>query len=119
MRPIQQLFALHYLFTNKGGRMIAHCLDLDLVAVGKDLETAQRRLDAIVRAQIETAYSTDNMALLFFRAPFDKYWKKIKTAQTLPPTTLVVEMPPMVFPVTQSITAEVPVWRAELTAAAA
>jgi hypothetical protein len=84
--------------------------------VGKDVPTAEHRLNAVVRAQIEAAYRTDNMSLLFFRAPFS-YWEQVKRAKNLPPSTLEVETPPMVLPVTQKIKVGVPVWRAELQAA--
>jgi len=103
MNPLPRLDALHYLFTEKTDRTVAHCLDLDLVAIGKDRTTAEQRLNEIVRAQIAGAYSVGNYGLLFFHAPTE-YWDAMKDGQDLPKTLLKIETaPPMFLPIEQKL----------------
>src|SRR4030088_323375 len=101
MNPVPRLDALHYLFTKKTDRVVAHCLDLDLVAVGTDRVIAEHRLNVIVRAQIAGAYSVGNYGLLFFHAPVE-FWNAMKQAEDLPKCLLKIETsPPMFLPVEQ------------------
>jgi len=118
MKALPQLVALHYLFTDKGDKTVAHCLDLDLVVVGKNREIAETRLNTVVRAQIAVAYRTGNPDLLFFHAPLE-YWDAMETAENLPTTSLEIETPPMVIPVRQKAMLKMPVFRAALAAVAA
>ena len=118
MSAVQQIYALHYLFTNKGERVVAHCLDLDLVVTGKNQPEAEHRLNAVVRAQFANSYRTGNIAPLYHRAPF-KFWSELKIAHPLPPSVLELEEPPLVLPVEHKAKIQMPLIRAELTAAAA
>jgi len=103
MNPLPRLDALHYLFTEKTDRSVAHCLDLDLVAVGRDRATAEQRLNEVVRAQIAGAYSVGNYDLLFFHAPVE-FWTAMKEGQDLPKCLLKIETaPPMFLPVEQKL----------------
>jgi hypothetical protein len=103
MNPLPRLDVLHYLFTEKSDRMVAHCLDLDLVAVGKDQAEAEHRLNAIVRAQIAGAYSVGNYRLLFFHAPVE-FWTAMNQGDDLPKCSLKIETtPPMFLPVEQKL----------------
>jgi len=113
MNPLPRLDALHYLFTKKQESFVAHCLDLDLVAVGKDRAVAEQRLNAIVRAQISAAYSAGNYTVLFFHAP-PEFWQAMQHAQNLPSSLLTVETePPMVLPVkNKMMQVDLPVFRA-------
>jgi hypothetical protein len=119
MNPVPRLDALHYLFTQKQDRCVAHCLDLDLVAVAQDRATAEYRLNAIVRAQISGAYSIGNYGLLFFHAPTE-YWAVMKQGQDLPKSLLKIETtPPMFLPIEQKlIQVELPVFRTQAAQAA-
>jgi hypothetical protein len=116
MKP--QLFALHYLFTKKQGKVAAHCLDLDLVAVGKTEEIAEYRLNMIVRAKFALAFRSNNPAAnLLFAAP-PEFWAQLRQAKPLPTATLKIETPPMVVSVQQAIVVEMPVLRSEVLVAA-
>jgi hypothetical protein len=114
MNALPRLDALHYLFTDKPGRVVAHCLDLDLVAVGKDRAGAEHRLNALVRAQVAGAYSAGNYSLLFFHAPVE-FWNAMKQAEDLPKGFLKIETtPPMFLPVEQKLLeVELAVYRAQ------
>lgn len=118
MKVLPQLIALHYLFTEKENKTVAHCLDLDLVVVGKDRDTAERRLNAVVRAQIAVAYRTGNHDLLFFQAPLE-YWDAMESGETLPTVRLEIETPPMVIPVRQRSVARMSVFRTTVAMMAA
>ena len=112
MNVFPRLDALHYLIITREDRVVAHCLDLDLVAVGKDRATAEYRLNAAVSVQIATAYATGNYEGLFFHAPAE-YWQQMSQAEALPLTTLTLETsPPMVLPVERKIKVQLPVFRA-------
>jgi len=117
MKPQLQIFALHYLFAPKSDRVVAHCLDLDLVVEGKDEATAEQRLNAVVRAAFAHAAGAGNLALASFPAPAH-FWGELKRAKPLPPATLVIETPPMVLQVEQAVISAMPVLRAELANAA-
>lgn len=100
---LSQLMALHYLFSpSQSGKVVAHCLDLDLVAVAETIETSEAQLNTLVRAQIELAYRTNNLDAVMFLAPFE-YWKQLETATPLKNTHLEIEVPPLVLPVSQQL----------------
>jgi len=67
---------LHYLLKETGNRVIAHCLDYDLVAVANDQAEAVRRLNFIVRSHIEVSKERGLWMPLQHRAP-DRYWDEI------------------------------------------
>ena len=96
------LTALHYLFAHSGGKIVAHCLDLDLVTSGDNLEQAEDRLNAVVLAQIGSCYSAGNFGQLRFKAPAE-YWQALSDAKELEKTHLEVEVPPVVLPVKRSV----------------
>ncbi|HUY13068.1 MAG TPA: hypothetical protein VMX16_05455 [Terriglobia bacterium] len=106
------LTALHYLFSHSEGRIVAHCLDLDLVTSGNTIESAEERLNAIVLAQIAICYTGGNYAQLRFKAPAES-WQMLSTARELPKLNLEVDVPPVVLPVKRSV-ALLPVYRHEV-----
>ena len=83
MDPIQRIRVLHYLESFAHEEYVRHCLDLDLVASGPDAETAERRLDAVVRAHVEQAIGSGNYALLNTPAPME-YWDRFLKGAKLP-----------------------------------
>jgi len=112
------LTALHYLFTpTLEGKTIAHCLDLDLVTSGKNLDEAEERLNAVVLVQIGTCYSAGNFAQLRFKAPTE-YWRALSDAKELDKKHLEVEVPPVVLPVSRSVVS-LAVYRSEKSLAVA
>jgi hypothetical protein len=115
---LRSLEELHYLFIEKTDRTVAHCLELDLVAVAPDTDEAENRLNAIVSAQLIRAYTSGNFGALFFHAP-DELWEAMKRADKLPKKFLKLETePPMVLPVEQrKLALSLPVYRAVALAA--
>jgi hypothetical protein len=111
------LTALHYLFSHCDGRVVAHCLDLDLVTSGSDIEKAEDRLNSVVLAQIALCFTAGNFGQLRFKAP-PQYWNALSDARELPRTHLEVEVPPIVLPVERSHVS-LPVYRHETELVAA
>ena len=69
-----KLRALQYLFFCKAsGRVVAHCLNLDIVTAANDVDEAEKRLDLLVRKRIECALAVGNYAALNTTAP-ESYW---------------------------------------------
>ena len=113
MDRLRSLKELHYLFIEKNDRTVAHCLELDLVAVGSDKRSAEVRLNAVVSAQLIEAYSSGNFDALFFRAP-EELWHALGKAEKLRKKFLKLKTaPPTVLPVEQRLLSlELPVYRA-------
>jgi hypothetical protein len=111
------LTALHYLFSHSDGKIIAHCLDLDLVTSGENIEKAEERLNAVVLAQIEMCFTSGNFGQLRFQAPTE-YWQAMSDAHELGRSHLEVEVPPVVLPVKRSVVT-LSVYRGETLAKAA
>jgi hypothetical protein len=90
--PLPRLDLLHYLLSEAEGEHIAHCLDLDLVATGKDREEAALKLDRLVKAHIELALASGHLANLATSAP-QHFWKQFADGKPvkLHPTTLHIQ----------------------------
>jgi hypothetical protein len=108
-QPGTILTALHYLFSHKGAKTVAHCLDLDLVTSGDNLEQAEVRLNAVVLQQIAACYMSGNFEQLCFKAP-GQYWNTLSSARELERAHLEVEVPPVVLPVSRRVVS-LPVYR--------
>jgi hypothetical protein len=106
------LTGLSYVFSHEGGKTVAHCLNLDLVASGANLAEAEACLNTLVLVQIATCFKSGNYAQLKFRAP-GSYWKAIDHAKRLESGVLEVEVPPIVLPVDR-YTVGLPVARYEM-----
>ena len=69
---LKRLKKLRYLFhTDREGRIVAHCLDFDVVASALDREEASRRLDVLVRLRITLALINGDASQLAHEAPRD------------------------------------------------
>jgi hypothetical protein len=99
---LPKISSLNYLFADGKGTVVAHCLDLDLVATGPDRDTAERRLDTLVRAQIRTIVNQLNFADLNFQAP-QEYWDQFYEGEEFKKTKLELDVPPIVVAVEQKV----------------
>jgi hypothetical protein len=95
-----KISSLSYLFRESEGVTVAQCLDLDLVATGSDRDTAERRLDTLVRAQIKMIVTKLNFADLNFAAP-KEYWDQFFEAEEFKKARLELEVPPIFVNVEQ------------------
>jgi len=102
---LPHLSLLHYLLSEATGKYIAHCLDLDLVATGQNCEEAAMKLDRLVKAHIELALATQQLANLATKAP-QSFWDEYADGKPieLGPRTLCIQIPESVqiVPVSES-----------------
>ena len=91
---LPQLRVLHYLISVSEGKHVAHCLDLDLVAIGNDVQAVSRKLDGLVKAHIEFSLATGQLSNLATKAPM-VYWKLffVGTTIDLEPKTIHITIP--------------------------
>jgi hypothetical protein len=96
----QRIKVLHYLYTlNQRNRYIAHCLNFDIVTAADSLAEAERRLDVLVRRQIESVLRTGDPEGLNASAPneyWERYTENLRHGRTLPSSTLRVSVPDVV-----------------------
>lgn len=59
----------------EGGIFIAHCLELDIVATGGSLDQVEKDLLDLVSAQVDYAFTHDNLEYLYHPAPRE-IWKE-------------------------------------------
>src|SRR5258706_14787597 len=96
------LEGLGYLFTHADGAIIAHCLDLDIVASGVDMAEAEESLNAMVLVQIASCFTSGNLRQLLTRAP-QSYWDTLDRATLLEHAQLEGEVPPVILPVEKRV----------------
>jgi hypothetical protein len=91
---LPHLGLLHYLLSESDGQHVAHCLDLDLVATAKTRTAAAEKLDRLVKATIELALATQQIANLATRAP-QTFWNEFTNGNAieLEPRTLQIKIP--------------------------
>ena len=59
---------------------IAHCLELDIVATGRTINQTQKDIIALICAQVDYAFSNDNLENLYHPAPKD-VWRIFYTCK--------------------------------------
>jgi hypothetical protein len=85
---------LNYLITESPGKTVAHCLDLDLVAVAETKQKATQDLDDLVRRQVRFITKSMTLSDLNFRAPQD-FWNVYFDGLEIAKTHLELEVPPV------------------------
>lgn len=111
---LPKISSLSYLFTERGGTSVAHCLNLDIVATGDNRDIAEQRLDNLVRAQVRTIVNRLNFVDLNFSAP-QEYWDRFYEGQEFKKAQLELDVPPIIVAVEQKV--HVPVFMRALVAA--
>ena len=92
---------LHYLFHKVDGEVVAHCLDLDIVAAGDTENEATERLNAIVKAQVESVLQGRSVAGNLTTVAPQKYWDMFMAAPEIRRSQLEIRVPQIVPTVTQ------------------
>ena len=93
---------LHYLVHRVEGEYVAHCLDLDLVGSGSDIDGAVYQLNDAVRAVVYFCMKSGaaNTSAQCQKAP-QEYWEMFDQAlDEKEPVIKTVEVSPMASPVT-------------------
>ena len=65
----------------EGEIWIAHCLELDIVATGQSLENVKAEIKDLILAQVDYAFSNDNLENLYRPAPAE-VWKEFYRCQS-------------------------------------
>ncbi|HKL00313.1 MAG TPA: hypothetical protein VJ943_08665 [Desulfotignum sp.] len=74
-------FTTNILIKKDDGVFIAHCLELDVVAVGESLDMVQREIVSLICAQIDYAFCNDNIDNLFHPAPPETWQEFYKCSE--------------------------------------
>ncbi|MBU4261221.1 MAG: hypothetical protein KKC76_04985 [Proteobacteria bacterium] len=61
--------SVNILIKEEDGMYVAHCLELDVVAVSKTPDQAQREVISLICAQVDYAFSNNNLNNLYHPAP--------------------------------------------------
>jgi hypothetical protein len=88
---------LNYFYSiNKRNRIVAHCLNFDLVATAQDMKEAERRLDLLVRYHIASYMATNGASGIDAPAPGEfwaQYTDALRNGRILPASTLHITLP--------------------------
>lgn len=64
-------FSVNILIKEEDGLCVAHCLELDIVAVAETADQSQREIVSLICAQIDYAFANNNLDNLYHPAPQD------------------------------------------------
>lgn len=67
--------SVNVLVKKEGKTWIGHCLELDIVATANSLEKLKKDLSDLIIAQVDYAFSNDNLDYLYHPAP-PEVWKE-------------------------------------------
>jgi len=79
--PKTTSMVFNILAKKEGKTWIAHCLELDIVATAKSLETVKGEIKDLILAQVDYAFSNDNLENLYRPAPAEA-WKEFYQCQS-------------------------------------
>ena len=68
-------FIFNILIKKENELFIAHCLELDIVSAERSKEKAEKELVDLICAQLDYAFSNDNLENLYHPAP-QKVWEE-------------------------------------------
>lgn len=80
MGKFESGMAFNVLIKKSDSDFVAHCLELDIVATGRDLDEVLADMGDLITAQIDYAFSNDNLENLYHPAPAD-VWKEFYTCR--------------------------------------
>lgn len=81
MESFNTSMVFNCLIKKENKTFIAHCLELDIVAVGASPEKAKNDLKDLILSQVDYAFSNDNLNNLYHPAPL-AVWKEFYTCET-------------------------------------
>ncbi|MEA3427794.1 MAG: hypothetical protein U9Q84_00955 [Thermodesulfobacteriota bacterium] len=80
-KALNKELAFSILFYREDNCVVAHCLELDIVAAGDSLKEVKKDIIALICAQIDYAFCHDNVENLYHPAPPD-VWQHFFLCQT-------------------------------------
>ena len=81
----EKSFYLTILFYTEDNEKTAHCLEFDIVTVGKNYEEANFELMKLINAHVNFAIENDNEEFLYKPAPA-QYWNMLRQSNPIKPT---------------------------------
>ena len=72
---MEKSMTFNILAKKENNMWIAHCLELDIVATAKALNTLKKEIADLITTQIDYAFSNDNLGNLYHPAPAE-IWKE-------------------------------------------
>ena len=81
MESFNRSMVFSCLIKKEDNLFVAHCLELDIVATASTLKDAQSDLYDLILAQVDYAFSNDNLENLYHPAPSD-VWKEFYNCKT-------------------------------------
>jgi len=66
---------VNVLIKKEDNAFVAHCLELDIVTTGDNIDQVTQDITDLVKAQIEYAFTNDNLDYLYHPAP-QEVWKE-------------------------------------------
>ncbi len=72
---VEKSFSVNVLLKKEDNLFIAHCLEFDIVAAAKTKQQAEKDLQDLVIAQIESAFADNDIQSLFHPAP-QHFWEE-------------------------------------------
>jgi hypothetical protein len=94
--------SLNVLARKEGDTWTGHCLELDIVATANSLAKLKKDLDDLIIAQIDYAFSNNNLDYLYHPAPpeiweeFFKCKKQVEDCIKVKPTKKTTFVPPFI-----------------------
>jgi predicted RNase H-like HicB family nuclease len=76
--PVNPAITFNILIKQEDGEWVAHCLELDIVAVAQTPEAAKEEIFDLIDAQLSYAFRHDNLAHFYHPAPasvWEEYYK--------------------------------------------
>lgn len=88
--PEMKRFPFHFdiLIEQQSEGFVAHCLQLDIVAVADDKEQALKDIVDLIQTQLTTAIENDNLDNIFHPAPAEVWGRLYMLKQADKPTCL-------------------------------
>lgn len=90
MKTGEKRFIFNVIFYREGDVLVGHCLELDIVATGSDIEEIKKDLGDLITTQLRYAIENDNMEYLYKPAPpeiWDKFFR-CKRAELAEPSPI-------------------------------
>lgn len=80
VKDLKNAIVFNVLVKKAAGEYIAHCLELDIVTTADNLEQAKKDIGDLIMAQIDYAFTNDNLANLYRPAPAE-VWREFFKCQ--------------------------------------
>lgn len=79
-KATEKEIGFNILFYKEDGCIVGHCLELDIVAAGDKFEDVKKEIIGLICAQLDYAFSQDNLNHLYRPAP-PEVWQKFFACQ--------------------------------------